>query len=65
MGELLDKGYGPVVATEPSDRDATVDYDIRQKADGSLSCSCPNFQFRFTCKHLQRYRARLAAEGRG
>lgn len=53
--EPLDISGWALVGTAPSDSGAG-EYELRQDpADGTLGCTCKGWQYRSTCKHVERY----------
>ena len=51
--------YGELVARYRSTKNRSVYYEVRRKSD-SLTCSCPGWRFRRSCRHITRTEAGLA-----
>ena len=55
-GRKLDIIGWELVGIAQSDRDASKSYEIRKDPrDGTIGCGCPQYGFRSTCKHVERY----------
>lgn len=46
-----------ITKTFVSSRDPNVEYTAEIRADGFVSCNCPGFTHRQTCKHVEQLKA--------